>query len=37
MELFRPDSEAMEFLGKVADYIFLNIVCLLLCIPIVTA
>ena len=37
MELFRPDSEAMEFLGKVADYIILNILCLLLCIPIVTA
>lgn len=37
MEFFSPDSEIMEFLGKTADYIYLNILCLLLSLPIVTA
>ncbi|MBE5919438.1 MAG: DUF624 domain-containing protein [Pseudobutyrivibrio ruminis] len=36
MEIFNPDSEVMEFLGKVADYIVINLLCLLCSIPIFT-
>ena len=36
MGLLRPDSEVMEFLGKVADYIIINLLTLLFSIPIIT-
>ncbi len=36
MELFKPDSEVMEFLGKVTDLIILNLLCLVCSLPIVT-
>ena len=36
MELLRPDSEVMEFLSKVTDYIIINLLTLLLSIPIIT-
>ncbi len=36
MELFRPDSEFMEFLSKVTDYIIINLLTLFLSIPIIT-
>ncbi len=37
MSVFRPDSEFMEFLGKVADFVILNLLCAICSIPIVTA
>ncbi|SDB35146.1 Uncharacterized membrane protein YesL [Pseudobutyrivibrio sp. YE44] len=36
MNFFRPDSEVMEFLSKVTDYIIINLLTLLLSIPIIT-
>ncbi len=36
MGLLRPDSEFMEFLGKAADFIILNVVCVLCSIPVIT-
>ncbi|MCR5417176.1 MAG: YesL family protein [Pseudobutyrivibrio sp.] len=36
MELLRPDSEVMEFLGKVTDMIIINLLCVLCSIPIIT-
>lgn len=36
MGFFRPDSEFMEFLGKVTDYIIINLLTLLLSIPVIT-
>lgn len=36
MELLRPDSEVMEFISKVADFIIINLLTLLLSIPIIT-
>ena len=36
MEILRPDSEVMEFLGKVTDFIIINLLTLLCSIPIVT-
>ncbi len=36
MSLFSPDSELMQFLGRVADYIILNLLCLLFSVPIIT-
>lgn len=35
--MFSPDSRLMETLSKVVDYILLNILSLLLCIPVITA
>lgn len=37
MNFFRYDSEFMMGVSKVADYVILNLLCLLFCIPIVTA
>lgn len=34
--LFSPDSKLMQALGTLADYIFLNILFILLCIPVIT-
>lgn len=36
MSFFRPDSEVMEFISKVADYIILNLLTLFCSLPIVT-
>ncbi len=36
MDILRPDSEVMEFLGKVTDFIIINLLTLLCSIPIVT-
>lgn len=36
MSLFRPDSPFMEAVSKCVDYILLNLLCALCCIPIVT-
>lgn len=36
MGVFSPDSELMEFLGKVTDYIIINLLTLFLSIPIIT-
>lgn len=36
MGIFSPDSELMEFLGKVTDYIIINLLTLFLSIPIIT-
>lgn len=36
MGFFRPDSEFMEFLGKVTDFIIINLLTLLLSIPVIT-
>jgi len=36
MSFFRPDSEFMEFLGKVTDYIIINILTLVFSLPIIT-
>lgn len=36
MDILRPDSEVMEFLGKVTDFIVINLLTLLCSIPIVT-
>ncbi|SDI18562.1 Uncharacterized membrane protein YesL [Pseudobutyrivibrio sp. 49] len=36
MQIFSPDSEVMEFLSKVTDYIILNLLTLLCSIPIIT-
>ena len=36
MELLRPDSEFMEFLSKVTDYIIINLLTVFLSIPIIT-
>lgn len=36
MGFFRPDSEFMEFLGKVTDFIIINLLTLFLSIPIIT-
>ena len=36
MDFFRPDSEVMEFLSKVADYIIINLLTLFLSVPIIT-
>ncbi|MCR4566857.1 MAG: YesL family protein [Pseudobutyrivibrio sp.] len=36
MDFLRPDSEFMESVGRVADYIIINLLCLLCSIPIVT-
>ncbi len=36
MSFFRPDSEFMEFLSKVTDFIILNLLCLICSIPIIT-
>ena len=36
MSFFRPDSEFMEFLSKVTDYIIINLLTLFLSIPIIT-
>ena len=36
MEIFNPDSEVMEFLSKVADFIIINLLCFLCSIPIFT-
>ena len=36
MDFFRPDSEIMIFLGKVADFIVLNLLCLVCSLPIIT-
>ncbi len=36
MSFLRPDSEAMEFVGKVADYIIINLLTLFLSLPIIT-
>lgn len=36
MDILRPDSEVMEFLGKVADFIIINLLTLFLSIPIIT-
>ena len=37
MSLFNPDSEFWSAVGKCADYVLLNILCLLFMLPIVTA
>lgn len=37
MSFFRPDSEFMNLLSKCADYVILNLLCLLCCLPVVTA
>lgn len=37
MDILRPDSEFMEFLSKVADFMILNVLCFLLSMPIITA
>ena len=37
MGIFNPDSEFMMFISKVADYIIINLFCLVLSIPVVTA
>lgn len=37
MSVLRPDSEFMLAVGKIADYIILNLLCVLFSIPIVTA
>lgn len=34
---FHPDSEFMQALGRVADYVILNLLCVLFSLPIVTA
>lgn len=36
MNMFKFDSPVMHFIGKVADMIILNILCLICCLPIVT-
>lgn len=36
MNIFKFDSPVMQFLGKVADYIILNVLWLICCIPIIT-
>lgn len=36
MDILRPDSEVMEFLGKVTDFIVINLLTLLFSIPIIT-
>ncbi len=36
MQIFSPDSEVMEFLSKVTDYIIINLLTLFLSIPIIT-
>ena len=36
MEFLRPDSEFMESVGRVADYIIINLLCLVCSLPIVT-
>ena len=36
MNILRPDSEVMEFLGKATDLIILNLLCVLCSIPIIT-
>ncbi len=36
MDFFRPDSEIMIFLGKAADFIVLNLLCLFCSIPVIT-
>ena len=36
MQIFSPDSEVMEFLSKVTDFIILNLLTLLCSIPIIT-
>ena len=36
MIFLRPDSEVMEFLGKVTDYIIINLLTLLLSLPVIT-
>ena len=36
MQIFNPDSEVMEFLSKVADFIIINLLCFLCSIPIFT-
>ena len=37
MGAFHPDSEFMQALGRVADYVILNVLCVLFSLPIVTA
>ena len=37
MGIFSPDSEFMLAVGKIADYVILNLLCVLFSIPIVTA
>lgn len=37
MELLRPDSEFMESLSYVADYLIVNVLCVLFSLPIITA
>ena len=37
MGAFHPDSEFMQALGRVADYVILNLLCVLFSLPIVTA
>ncbi len=36
MDFFRPDSEVMLFLGKVADFVILNLLCLFCSLPVIT-
>lgn len=36
MSFFRPDSEVMEFISKVADIVILNLLCFFCSIPVVT-
>lgn len=37
MGAFHPDSEFMQALGRVADYVILNLLCVLFSLPVVTA
>ena len=37
MGVFSPDSEFMIAVGKIADYVIINLLCVLFSIPIVTA
>ncbi|MGN1184899.1 MAG: DUF624 domain-containing protein, partial [Oliverpabstia sp.] len=35
--LFNPDNKFFTFMGKVADLMILNLLCIVCCLPIVTA
>lgn len=37
METFHPDSEFMQALGRIVDYVLLNLLCLVFSLPVVTA
>ena len=37
MGAFHPDSEFMQALSRVADYVILNVLCVLFSLPVITA